>query len=72
MEMSSDLSGNVRIYVCRGNATMTEQLLDGSDILSAFQKETGVGVAKRMDRSGFVDAAFQDRLMSMEPPFRVL
>ena len=63
METGSDLPGNVRINICSGHAAMAEQLLDGSDILSAFQKVTGICVAKRMDRSGFVDAAFQDRLL---------
>ena len=44
-----------------GNIRVAEQPLDGSDVLSVFQERSREQMAQRMNRSGLIDAALQER-----------
>ena len=53
MHLFEVFTGNVRIYLCRGNVNMPEHYLDSPEIGAAFQEVAGKGVAQRVGGNVF-------------------
>ena len=57
--MVRDLVGQMGVYAGGCDASVSQNLLDGADINTAFKKMGGKGMSQRMDRRLLVDTALK-------------